>query len=168
MKKITKRSRANFLVFCVLTIFFSFSTFSQGTISGVIENNLESRNVKTITTSPYNLLHGNNPTIYIKNSKISNITGDDSLKVLILFDGSSSLLIQDTNSLLSTVEVITIALKQWFVFNYKLDLSSINQLTSLKYVYVNYLFDDTNQHIVNYVPSEESVTTLFYEVLKEA
>ncbi|HLV38586.1 hypothetical protein [Xanthomarina sp.] len=165
MKKITKRSFSNFLVLCAITFLFSSSSFAQGNIQRIFDDNSENRNSRTTGTIPDELLHGKNPTIYIENSIIINVTGDESPKVLQLLDGTSNLLLQDNNSLYSNVEVITIKLNRLSDLNSRLDLSHINGFSSLKYVYIQCLFECTDQQINNYLLNADSVTTVFYKVV---
>lgn len=165
MKKLTKRTFSNFLVVCALTFLFSNSSFAQGNIQRIFDDNSDSGNLRTSVNIPDELLHGHNPTIYIENSRVINVTGDESPKVLQLLDANSNLLLQGNNSLYNSVEVITITLGRISDLNNRLDLSRINGFTSLRYVYIKCLFDCTDQQINNYLLNADSVTTVFYKVV---
>ena len=111
MKKTIERTFSNFLLVCMLSIFFSANLLAQENIQRIFDDNSENSNLRTSVTIPDQLLHGKNPTIYIENSRIINVTGETSPKVLKLLDGTSSSLLLDNNNLYSQVEVITITLE---------------------------------------------------------
>lgn len=165
MKKTIERTFSNFLLVCMLSIFFSANLLAQENIQRIFDDNSENSNLRTSVTIPDQLLHGKNPTIYIENSRIINVTGETSPKVLKLLDGTSSGLLLDNNNLYSQVEVITITLNRASDLNNRLDLSRINGFPSLKYVYVKCLFECTDQQIRNFLLNTDSVTTVFYKVV---
>src|SRR5690606_37788182 len=120
---------------------------------------------KNTETIPYQIFNRKNHSIYIENSRIINVTGETSPKVLKLLDGTSSSLLLDNNNLYRQVEVITITLNRASDLNNRLDLSRINGFPSLKYVYVKCLFECTDQQIRNFLLNRDSVTTVFYKVV---
>ncbi|MCX7549418.1 hypothetical protein [Xanthomarina sp. F2636L] len=169
MRKIIKRTFSNFLMVCALSIFFSANSFAQENIQRIFdESSNNNSNLRISGSIPNELLHGKNPTIYIENSSILNITGDESPKVLKLLDASSYSLLQDNNRLYNNVEVITITLNRLSDLNNRLDLSTINGFSSLRYVYVKCMFDCSDQQIRSFLLNADSVTTVFYKVVTQS
>src|SRR5690554_4169483 len=165
MKKTIKRTFSNFLLVCMLSIFSSASLFAQENIQRIFDDNSENSNLRTSVDIPEQLLHGKNPTIYIENSRIINVSGETSPKVLKLLDGTSSSLLLDNNNMYGQVEVITITLNRASDLNNRLDFSSINGFPSLKYVYIKCLFECTDQQIRSFLLNADSVTTVFFKVV---
>ncbi len=114
---------------------------------------------------PENLLHGKNPTIYIKNASILNVTGEESPKVLKLLDTASFNILQNSNALYNNVEVITITLERASDLNNRLDVSRLNGFNALRYIYVKCLFECNERQISGYLMNTENITTIFYKVV---
>lgn len=165
MRNKIKLTFSSFLMVCLLCIFYSANSFAQENIQRIYDDNSETSNLRSSANIPNQLLHGKNPTIYIENSRVINVTGDTSPKVLKLLDANSYNLLQDNNPLYNNVEVITITLSRISDLNNRLDLSRINGFSSLRYVYVKCLFDCSDQQISNFLLNAESVTTVFYKVV---
>jgi hypothetical protein len=165
MRKIIKRTLSNFLLVSALAILFSASGFAQENIYQIFDEDSGNRNLRTSINVPNELLHGKNPTIYIENSTIINVTGEASPKVLKLLDATSFNLLQDNNSLHNSVEVITITLNRVSDLSNRFDVSRINGFRSLRYIYVKCLFDCTDQQISSFLLNADSVTTVFYKVV---
>jgi hypothetical protein len=165
MRKIIKRKLSNFLLVSALAILFSANGFAQENIYQIFDENSGNSSLRSSVNVPNELLHGKNPTIYIENSSIINVTGDVSPIVLKLLDATSFSLLQDNNSLYNNVEVITITLNRASDLNNRLDVSSINGFRSLKYIYVKCLFECTDQQIRSFLLNADSVTTVFYKVV---
>lgn len=114
---------------------------------------------------PENLLHGKNPTVYVKNSSIINVTGEESPKVLKLLDAASYNILENSNSIYSDVEVITITLERASDLNNRLDVYRLNGFNSLRYIYVKCLFECNERQISSFLLNAENITTIFYKVV---
>ncbi|GGG49891.1 hypothetical protein GCM10010976_21500 [Bizionia arctica] len=153
---------------CALTVFFSVNGFAQENIYQIFDENSGNSNLRSSVSIPNQLLHGKNPTIYIENSTIINVTGETSPKVLKLLDATSINMLQNNNNLYNGVEVITITLNRASDLINRLDVSRINGFSSLKYIYVKCLFDCSDQQINNFLLNADSVTTVFYKVVNQS
>ncbi len=114
---------------------------------------------------PDDLLHGKNPTIYIKNASVLNVTGEENPKVLKLLDISSSSQLQNENALYNDVEVITITLNRASDLNNRIDVNTLNGFNSLQYIYVKCLFECSEQQIRGFILNTDNITTIFYKVV---
>lgn len=165
MKNRMNATLASLTMVCMLSILFSANGFAQNNIQRIFDDSSENSSMRSSVTIPNELLHGNNPTIYIQNSEIINVTGTESPTVLKLLDASSNSLLQANNRSYNSVQVITITLNQMSDLNNRLDLSRINGFTSLRYVYVKCLFECSDDQVRNYLMNADSVTTVFYKVV---
>jgi hypothetical protein len=151
-----------------MMIFFTSISYAQESIQRIYDENEQSINLRSSVNIPDELLHGKNPTIYIKDASIINVTGDESPKVLKLLDATSSNILRNANNQYNDVEVITITLNRISDLNLRFDLSSINGFNSLRYIYVKCMFDCTDQQIRDFLLNADSVTTIFYKVINQS
>lgn len=152
------------LMVFTLSLFFCATGFAQNNIQKIFDDNSNNRS-RSSASIPDDLLHGKNPTIYIENSSIINVTGDESPKVLKFLDASSFNILENNNPLYGNVEVITITLNRLSDLNNNLDVSRISGFTSLRYIYVKCLFDCTDQQIRSFLLNADAITTVFYKVV---
>jgi hypothetical protein len=151
-----------------MMIFFTSISYAQESIQRIYDENEQSINLRSSVNIPDELLHGKNPTIYIKDASIINVTGDESPKVLKLLDATSSNILRNANNQYNDVEVITITLNRISDLNLRFDLSSINGFNSLRYIYIKCMFDCTDQQIRDFLLNADSVTTIFYKVINQS
>ncbi|MGY0392318.1 hypothetical protein ACW5R3_07175 [Bizionia sp. KMM 8389] len=168
MKVKINNNLASFVIASLLCLFSSENTFAQNNIQQIFDNSSPSSTSRSAVITPDNLLHGNNPTIYVENSRVINVTGDTSPKVLKLLDGNSNSILLESNNQYRTVEIITITINQLSDLNNRIDLNALNSFPSLRYVYVKSKFDCTDQQIQNFITNSSSVTTVFYKVLSQS
>lgn len=155
MKKITFLS-SNLVAFLFVTFFFVSKGIAQEVkIYELFENNTKFSKVqavkstlKTGTTSAksqnytedlnnfYELNYKLKPTIYIENNTIVQVPNNETPIKIKLDDVKSFNVLKANNTLFKTVELIVIDVKNLGELNTSFDISSLQDFSSLKYVFV--------------------------------
>ena len=105
----------------------------------------------------YNLIHNLHPTIYIVNNSIKKVYGKSHIKKITIENSNSYSILNSNNSKYKSVELITLGLASRNDLNNKLDLTTIPELESLKYVYIKCYFKHTPDDIKNFIKTNSNV-----------
>ncbi|MFD2551057.1 hypothetical protein ACFSQP_04435 [Bizionia sediminis] len=151
-----------------LSLFFSASGFAQNNITRIYDDNYNGNTSRSSVSFPDGLLHGKNPTIYVEENRIINVTGDERPTVLKFLDANSFRVAETNNSLFREVKVITITLSRPSELNTRFDVSRINGFSSLQYIYVKCLFECSDAQIRNFLINANNIPTTFYKVVNPA
>ena len=105
----------------------------------------------------YNLIHNLHPTIYIVNNTIKKVYGKNQIKKITIEDSNSYNILNSKNNKYKSVELITLKLNSINDLNNQLDLTTISELESLKYVYIKCYFKHTPDDIKNFIKTNSNV-----------
>lgn len=155
----------------IVMVLVSVSGYSQNNPVFRVYENSSQQALKSSSLNaqvlPEDLLHGNNPTIYMANGDMTTITGPT--KPLVLRADQTSLTALCTrDQLYSKVELITIKLNNITELNTPFDVGNIRGFSSLKYIYINCAFECTDQQISNFIINADSELIIYYKVLSKS
>src|SRR5690606_23049490 len=156
-------------VIVMVLVLVSVSGYSQNNPVFRIYENSSQQSLKSSSKQnfPEELLHGNNPTIYMANGDMTTITGPT--KPLVLRADQTSLTALCTrDQLYSKVELITIKLNNITELNTPFDVGNIRGFSSLKYIYINCAFECTDQQISNFIINADPELIIYYKVLSKS
>tara|TARA_R110001583_G_scaffold49099_2_gene153784 strand:- start:2838 stop:3395 length:558 start_codon:yes stop_codon:yes gene_type:complete len=104
------------------------------------------------------------PTIYIENNRIKKVSGDTA-PLILKYENSYSLeILNENNSLIKEVELITIKLKSQNELNNRFDISKIRGFNNLKYIYIQCNFKCTSNQISSFILNVDPKVAIFYMV----
>ncbi len=110
----------------------------------------------------YNLTQRLHTTAYISNNTVTKVYGDGTIKKITFGDSNSFGLLSDKTY--ANVELITINIKNASDLNNKLDLTTGNKLSSLRYIFIKCNFKCTKQQIKKFVKANRnSNIRIFYK-----
>jgi hypothetical protein len=114
-------------------------------------------------TEFYELTQKLHSTFYIGENKLKNTYGNGQPIRITLDDANSFNFLTKDSSKFSEVEIITMTLNNQGDLNNKLNLSSLNNLKKLKYIYLKCDFKCTDKQIKEFIKYDSNVR-VFYKI----
>ncbi len=162
----------SFIMVCTLLVVFSNGSFAQENpiyqLSDNANNRSMSRSTTAIATYPEDLLYDLEPSIYIQNNQIIDVTESIAPKVLKLKDVNSFNVLSTRNALFKRVEMITINIKSASELARPFNVDNIRGFGSLKYIYLKCEATVTESQIRNFIQQADSEISIFYKILNRS
>jgi hypothetical protein len=175
MKKITLINVATFLLFSILTvegqttnfIQVSESDFESVQLNGNIKNNIEisSRsNSKEKNTNKrfFEIAYKKFSTIYVENGNIKKVSEEGNPIKLKSDDLQLQSLLNSSNNLFESIELITVDLKQQSDLSKSINVSNLTEFKNLKYIFVKCYFECSADQIRRLILNSNPEITVYY------
>lgn len=111
------------------------------------------------------IIKKNEPTVYLNNNVLTKTSTYSEPVRLKAGDVQSLEILKKSNKIFNKVELITINLKNEKDLNSPIDVSSINGINQLKYIYIRCYFKCTNNQIKTFVLNANPKITIFYSMV---
>lgn len=172
MKNRMNTTLASVIMVCTLLVVFTSGSFAQENpiyqLSDNTSNRSMSRSTATIASYPEDLLYDLEPSVYIQNNQIVNVTESLAPKVLKLKDVNSFNILSTRNDLFKRVEMITINIKSTSDLTRPFNVDNIRGFGSLKYIYLKCEASVTESQIRNFIQQADSEISIFYKIFNRS
>jgi hypothetical protein len=146
------------IVFCLCIVFPNLVNAQDKNIFEISENtSLHSNDRQEF----YNLAFNLNTTIYLKDNMVKNTYGDDSFIRITMKDTESFDIIKNNQNQYKQIEIITIQVKSLNELSKTVDLTTLTEMDSLKYIFIKCYFKCQNNDIKNFIKTNPNVR-IFY------
>jgi hypothetical protein len=181
MKNKVMLFRSNFILFSVVLLFFInngiaqetkiyelFETESQTTTTTQISKSTLSKSATKSNSYTNNLndfydLNNNlKPTVYVVDNSIVKVSGKTNPLKLNSEDVTSFNVLKSGNRLYQSVELLIVNLENSRELNTPLDLASLQNFNSLKYIYIKCNFKCTVEQIKRFVLNAKPEITIYF------
>ncbi len=157
---------------CALLVVFTSSSFAQENPIYQLPDNTDSQSMSRtstrVTTYPEDLLYDLEPSVYIKNNQIIEVTEGQKPKVVKLKDTNSFNILSSDNDLFKRVEMITINIKSASDLMRPFNVDNIRGFGSLKYIYLKCESSVTESQIRNFIQQADSEISIFYKIFNRS
>ncbi|MFC5195784.1 hypothetical protein ACFPH8_10620 [Bizionia hallyeonensis] len=157
---------------CALLVVFTSSSFAQENPIYQLPDNTDSQSMSRtstrVTTYPEDLLYDLEPSVYIKNNQIIEVTEGQKPKVVKLKDTNSFNILSSDNDLFKRVEMITINIKSASDLIRPFNVDNIRGFGSLKYIYLKCESSVTESQIRNFIQQADSEISIFYKIFNRS
>lgn len=172
MKNRMNATLASVIMVCTLLVVFTGSSFAQENpiyqLSDNTNNQSMSRSTSAIASYPEDLLYDLEPSVYIQNNQIVEVTEGQAPKVLKLKDVNSFDILSTRNDLFNRVEMITINIKSASELTRPFNVDNIRGFGSLKYIYLKCESSVTESQIRNFIQQADSEISIFYKIFNRS
>ncbi len=157
---------------CALLVVFTSSSFAQENPIYQLPDNTDSQSMSRtstrVTTYPEDLLYDLEPSVYIKNNQIIEVTEGQKPKVVKLKDTNSFNILSSDNDLFKRVEMITINIKSASDLMRPFNVDNIRGFGSLKYIYLKCESSVTESQIRNFIQQADLEISIFYKIFNRS
>ncbi|WP_143094940.1 hypothetical protein [Bizionia echini] len=174
MKNRMNATLTSIILVCTLLVVFTGSSFAQENpiyqLSDHSESNRQSmsRSTNAVISYPEDLLYDLEPSIYIKNNQIVEVTEGQAPKVLKLKDVNSFNILSSNNDLFKRVEMITINIQSASDLTRPFNVDNIRGFGSLKYIYLKCESAVSEIQIRNFIQQADSEISIFYKIFNRS
>ncbi len=172
MKNRMNMTLTTVVMVCALLVVFTSSSFAQENPIYQLPDNTDSQSMSRtstrVTTYPEDLLYDLEPSVYIKNNQIIEVTEGQKPKVVKLKDTNSFNILSSDNDLFKRVEMITINIKSASDLMRPFNVDNIRGFGSLKYIYLKCESSVTESQIRNFIQQADSEISIFYKIFNRS
>lgn len=172
MKNRMNMTLTSVVMVCALLVVFTSSSFAQENPIYQLSDNTDSQSMSRtstrVTSYPEDLLYDLEPSVYIKNNQIIEVTEGQAPKVVKLKDINSFSILSSDNDLFKRVEMITINIKSASDLMRPFNVDNIRGFGSLKYIYLKCESSVTESQIRNFIQQADSEISIFYKIFNRS
>ncbi|WP_417197757.1 hypothetical protein [Bizionia sp.] len=172
MKNRMNMTLTTVVMVCALLVVFTSSSFAQENPIYQLPDNTDSQSMSRtstrVTTYPEDLLYDLEPSVYIKNNQIIEVTEGQKPKVVKLKDTNSFNILSSDNDLFKRVEMITINIKSASDLMRPFNVDNIRGFGSLKYIYLKCESSVTESQIRNFIQQADLEISIFYKIFNRS